>query len=551
MTQRTSSFGFLSSAPDRELYFFALYRLLEAALVAALLFSPLRELIGEPVDPRLASLVSILYLVVATALLLLGRLDGWRTGVVVLGVVADIAVAAAIGHLLPPVATGAALMLTFNLAGAALLLPLAAGLSLALLASLSLLGVAAWALLHNPQGAHTLVMPLAFTATYLAVTWLANATGQRLRSSQALAEHRGSALTRQVELNELIIRRMRTGVLLVDEDGRIRLANEAALAALGATRLDGLLLREAAHPLSVRLAEWRHGGERNDNSVLQLDPQQPAMLPRFVRPDPDSAHALVFLDDASLVSRRAESLTLSTLGRFAASLAHEVRNPLASISYAAQLLEESPLAPADRRMVQIIVQQCRRTNAIIETVMGLARRERAAPERLDLRRFVEHFVHEYKAGVPLETDRVEALTPDKPVLAVVDPRHLHQVTSTLVQNALNHGRLPGQPARVSLVVYQDEHPTLDVIDRGPGIPEAIAAQLFKPFYTTSEHGTGLGLYLAREICLANQATLEYVAMPGGGSCFRIRLPDAHSLLASPAETPKKTTPRRPDPRLRA
>ncbi len=531
MAQRSSSFGFLSSAPERELYFFALYRLLEAALIAALLFSPLRDLIGAPTNPQLAAVISVLYLVLGTTLLLLGRLDGWRTSVVVLGVLADIAMAAAISHLLPAAGTTAALLLTFNLAAAALLLPLALGLSLALLAALSLLGVAAWAMAHNTQGPNALAQPLAFTLTYLAAAWLAYMTAQRLRSSQALAESRGSALTRQVELNELIIRRMRTGVLLVDEDGRIRLANEAALAAMGATsRIDGLLLREAAHPLSVRLAEWRRDGERNDNTILQLDPSQPAMLPRFVRPDPDSAQALVFLDDASLVSRRAETLTLSTLGRFAASLAHEIRNPLASISYAAQLLEEASLAPADRRMVQIIVQQCRRTNAIIETVMGLARRERAAPERLDLRRFAERFVAEYKAGLPLETDQIDAVTPSKPVLATVDPRHLHQVVSTLVQNALNHGRLPGQPARVSLVAYQDEQPTLDVIDRGPGIPEAVAAQLFKPFYTTSEHGTGLGLYLAREICLANQATLDYVSIPGGGSCFRIRLPDAHSML---------------------
>ena len=529
MAQRASTFGFISSAPERELYFFALYRLLEAALIAGVLFSPLRDLIGEPAQPQLAALASILYLVLATVLLLLGRMEEWRNAVVVVGVAADIAMAALVSHALPAAATSAALLLTFNLAAGALLLPLAASLSLALLAALSLLGVAAWTMARDPQGANVLVQPLAFTLTYLAVAWLAYMAGQRVRSSLALAEHRGSALTHQVELNELIIRRMRTGVMLVDEDGRIRLANEAALAALGASRLDGLLLREAAHPLSVRLAQWRRSGERND-SLLQLDPGQPDMLPRFVRPHPDSGQTLVFLDDASLVSRRAETLTLATLGRFSASLAHEIRNPLASISYAAQLLEEAELAPADRRMVQIIVQQCRRTNAIIETVMGLARRERAAPEPLDLGRFAQQFVADYKAGLPLETDRIDAIVPDRPVLAMVDPRHLHQVVGTLVQNALNHGRMPGQPARVSLVAYHDEQPCLDVIDRGPGIPEAVATNLFKPFYTTSEHGTGLGLYLAREICLANQSGLEYVAMPGGGSCFRIRLPDAHSLL---------------------
>ena len=84
-----------------------------------------------------------------------------------------------------------------------------------------------------------------------------------------------------------------------------------------------------------------------------------------------------------------------------------------------------------------------------------------------------------------------------------------------MHNALTYGRLPGQPARVGLHVSNQHGPQIDVIDRGPGIPETVAAQLFRPFFTTSGHGTGLGLYIARELCRANQATLEYVAMPGG------------------------------------
>jgi two-component system sensor histidine kinase PilS (NtrC family) len=116
------------------------------------------------------------------------------------------------------------------------------------------------------------------------------------------------------------------------------------------------------------------------------------------------------------------------------------------------------------------------------------------------------------------------------VPALADPRQLHQVLVALVHNALTYGRLPGQPARVTLHIAQPHGPQIDVMDRGPGIPETVAAQLFRPFFTTSGHGTGLGLYIARELCRANQATLEYVPMPGGGCCFRIRLAGPHSLL---------------------
>jgi two-component system, NtrC family, sensor histidine kinase PilS len=244
----------------------------------------------------------------------------------------------------------------------------------------------------------------------------------------------------------------------------------------------------------------------------------------------------VFLDDATVVSRRAESLTLAALGRFSASLAHEIRNPLAAINYAVQLLEESEsIVDGDRRLLQIIHQQCQRTNGIVESVLGLARRERAVPEHVDLNAFVRRFVDEYQQTLSIETDSLVAVVGAKPVQALVDSRHLQQVVTVLVQNALNYGRLPGEPARVRVRVFQaEQRPMIDVLDRGPGIPEGVAAQLFRPFFTTSEHGTGLGLYIARELCRANQASLEYVAVPGGGSCFRVTLPGPHALLPASA-----------------
>jgi len=234
-----------------------------------------------------------------------------------------------------------------------------------------------------------------------------------------------------------------------------------------------------------------------------------------------------------VVSRRAESLTLSAMGRFSASLAHEIRNPLAAINYAAQLLEESTdIGDTDRRLLQIINQQCQRTNGIVESVLGLARRERANPENVDLASFLRRFVLEYKQGLSLETDSVEPIISETSVHALVDPRHLHQILTVLVHNALKYGRVAEEPARVRLrVARQDRTAIIDVMDRGPGIPETVASQLFRPFFTTSEHGTGLGLYIARELCRANQARLEYVSVPAGGACFRLVLAGPHTMMA--------------------
>jgi len=100
-----------------------------------------------------------------------------------------------------------------------------------------------------------------------------------------------------------------------------------------------------------------------------------------------------------------------------------------------------------------------------------------------------------------------------------------------VHNALHYGRLPGTPARIRVRVHTiGTQPCIDVVDRGPGIPEPIAAQVFRPFFTTSEHGTGLGLYIMRELCRANQATLDFLPVPGGGACFRLSLAAPHGLL---------------------
>ena len=537
MTQRPSLIANLESAPGRELYFFSLYRVLEAGILAGLLFSPLSEMLGQPRAPMLGTAVAVGYLLFATIMLLLGRKERWLVPLALVGVCVDIVVAVLITYALPEATAGIAMLLLFNVAAAALLLPFRLAVGIAVLAAVAmslefLVGVFGFSSSERP-----VAEVIMFAVTYLAVGYLAAQTGQRARSSQALAEQRGVEVANLFEVNELIIRRMRTGVLVVDAENRVKLANEAASLLIGEDGGEnsndgkGLHLPQVAPELARRLQQWRNGWQ-NDESPLQLSPDQPEVQPRFARLLVGSELSLVFLDDATVVSRRAESLTLSALGRFSASLAHEIRNPLAAINYAVQLLEESrSIIDGDRRLLQIIHQQCQRTNGIVESVLGLARRERASPEHVDLNTYVRRFVEDYQQSMSIETDSLEPVIGTKPVSALVDQRHLQQVLTVLVQNALNYGRLPGEPARIRLRVFQVENkPMIDVLDRGPGIPEAVAVQLFRPFYTTSEHGTGLGLYIARELCRANQATLEYVAVPGGGSCFRITLPGPHSLL---------------------
>ena len=530
LPQRRARDPNVDDALRRELYFFSLYRLFEAALLALMLFSPASALIGEPRYALLGKLTTVSYLAASLLLLYWAHSRRALRGQVMLGTAIDIAAATLATHALPAAAPGIALMLLFNIGAAALLLPLRYGLSGAAIAALAMLGEFLWTLLRNNTNDRPLAELLMFGVSYLAIAMLTYLLGRQMRDSQALAERRGAQVANLAEINELIIRRMRTGVLLVEEDGRLRLANEAALGLMGELGDGEHSLAMVAPEISRRLAAWLRDGA-TDDAPVRLGVDQLEVLPRFARLSAGSDTTLVFLDDASLLSRRAESMTLATLGRFSASLAHEIRNPLAAISYATQLLQESSrIDDADGRLLEIIHQQCMRTNGIVESVLGLARRERANPEHVDLAQFTRRFVDDYEQMLPPESGKLQAVG-DAAVAALVDPRHLQQVLTVLVANALHYGRLPGDPARVTLRVHASATaPQIDVVDRGPGIPDAVATQLFRPFFTTSEHGTGLGLYIARELCRANGASLEYVAVPGGGSCFRLTLPGPHALM---------------------
>ena len=530
----TSTASLTRAAIRRELHFFTLYRVLEAALLCLVVFSPVGVFLGGlPRHPALAASVALAYLVLAILLFLL-RHRGEVRLMTMVGIAVDIAASLLAMHALPSAASGIAMMLLFNVGAAALLLPLRVSLAVAALSGAALVGNHAWDILAGHGTGRPLAEVLMFAVSYLAIATLTSVVGRQMRASQALAEERGSQVANMAEVSELIIRRMRTGVLLVDGNGEIRLANEAAMVQLGSSGEGRRNLATAAPELARHLLRWQHD-TTGEPAPLQLSPELPEILPRFTRLLAGSDQVLVFLDDASLASRRAESLTLATLGRFSASLAHEIRNPLAAISYATQLLEESRDIPeADRRLLEIIYQQTHRMNGIVENVLGLARREAARPEHVDLAEFVRSFVADYQESHPLENDRLEVHVPRTAVAAMVDRRQLQQVVTVLVHNALVYGRLPGEPARIGVHARLDDGgtPQLDVTDRGPGIPERVAAQLFRPFFTTSGHGTGLGLYIARELCQANQASLDYVPVPAGGACFRIHLSGARAIATN-------------------
>ncbi|WP_369926817.1 PAS domain-containing sensor histidine kinase [Xanthomonas sp. NCPPB 2632] len=533
-----SSSRAVQNTARHELFFFNYFRLGQAAVYTALAFRP--EHMNWPAlpEPLAARLLALAYLLAALVMVSRTRISLHRPVLIVsIGLTLDIAAALFALILMHDVRMGVAMMLAVNMATGALLLPFRLSMFFAALATLAMLGHCLFDLNDPTAGDRELVEYGLFGAAYFACASLCYMLGRNIRASEALAEQRGIDLANLSQVNELIIRRMKTGVLLVDEGNRIHQLNESAWMLMGNPSAEQRDLGSLAPELSRRLYHWRTSGKLDESATMLAD-GTPEVIPRFSRLAPnDDSHVLIFLDDTSLVSRRAEELTLSSLGRLSASIAHEIRNPLAAIHYSAQLLAESTdMNDTDLRMVEIINNHCSRLNEIIENILQLSRRERSRPETLDLSQWVHHFVTEYRLGNDLGADILRAVSGSEPVAAVADPQHLQQVIWNLVQNALRYGRMPGEPARVMLVARHSEAgiPILEVIDRGPGIPPKVAAQIFEPFFTTHEYGTGLGLYLARQMTEANQAALEYVRVAGGGSCFRISLtPPARTAATVP------------------
>jgi two-component system sensor histidine kinase PilS (NtrC family) len=258
------------------------------------------------------------------------------------------------------------------------------------------------------------------------------------------------------------------------------------------------------------------------------------MRPHFVSLSGRSTGpVLIFLEDTSMISQRIQQSKLAALGRLSASIAHEIRNPVGAMSHAGQLLRESPaLGPDDRHLTEIIEKNAARVSQIIENILQLSRRDATRQERMDLVAWLEAFLAEYRATRQLAPERL-AMESTVPGLEVqFDPSHLHQVMWNLCDNALEHGGGGGEPVLVRLGrIASSDRPFLEVGDRGAGIDPAHAERIFEPFFTTGAAGTGLGLFIARELCQTNGALLVYEPRPGGGSTFRVVFADPQRWTA--------------------
>jgi two-component system sensor histidine kinase PilS (NtrC family) len=363
------------------------------------------------------------------------------------------------------------------------------------------------------------------------LTW---PVANRLRESEALVRRQEVDLANMAQLSQYIVQHLRESILVIDAQDRIRLINESAAQMLGdKSSYPDALIGEASPRLLYLLESWRQVGGRGaaapaDQTFVAADGAR-VIRPHFAPLGTESpAPLLIFLEDTSLIEQKVQQSKLAALGRLSASIAHEIRNPVGAMSHAGQLLGESPsLSEDDRRLTQIIRNNAERVSGIIDNVQRLSRREPARQERLPLSAWCEEFREEFCETMQLADGRVVVSAAGEELEVRADPQHLRQVTWNLCENALKHGGGgdPSQPVEIRCGrMIGSARPFLEVADRGPGVAPEHVERIFEPFYSGGG-GSGLGLFLARELVQANGATLLYQARPGGGSIFRMVFAD--------------------------
>jgi two-component system, NtrC family, sensor histidine kinase PilS len=519
----------LSAAADdttwRTLTIFCSYRVVLALFVAGAFIFLNRYFNLGVQSPRLVIPTLVVYVAAAAALFVPARLrEPSLTIQVTVGVFVDIVAVVMLMYASGGVRSGLGVILLVSLAAAGLITRGRLAYFHAAAAALAVLGEQSLQYLYHDPAPQDFVQAGLTSGAFFATAGLASALAKYARTSEQIAEERKIDLANMSQINELVIRDMQDGIVVVDAEGRIRQNNPRA------TQLLGPLppgrwpsIREYAPEIAALLEGWRKGSE---TTYMQLrTPRVAGELQVHFVPigSGDPAPTVVFIEDVGRMRGQAQQMKLVALGRLTASIAHEIRNPLSSIGHAAELLDEDArLGEADRRLLEIIRGNVFRLDRIVQEVLYLNRRDRAQPEAIEPVPYLQKFAQEFIIGerVPEDAIDVQVRTTQR---LWFDRQHLDQVLWNIVRNAWRHCRK--RPGSIRIVVWPAPAPgrlLVDVHDDGTGVPRETQAHLFEPFFTTQTQGTGLGLYIARELCEGNGARLEYVENPAGGQ-FRITL----------------------------
>ncbi|KTD22498.1 two-component system sensor kinase PilS [Legionella londiniensis] len=443
----------------------------------------------------------------------------------------DIIVMVLFIHVLGYLESGLGILLNASIAVLSILAPGRLAIFFASIASCMLLAISAFEYFYIKTNDDlsiffsTGIYGAGFFATALTAWYLA----QWVRSSEHMALDKAKELASMHRLNEYIVERLQYGVIYIDTNQEVRVMNTAARQFFNISeRQKGLTLQHVSQALYEKYLQFL-SQRKEDELVAQAIIENPYLQVHFY----STSHAaqtavLIILEDMTNIAQQAQQLKLASLGRFSASIAHELRNPLGAISHAVQLMGEgSHLNEEDKRLRQLIINNCNRMNTVIKNVLQISRQQQSKPETIELVPFVEQFIREFciinQCDMRLNPPR------DKKKTVVFDRSQLEQVLVILCDNAMQHGQDESGHVNINITIKTKARRTsLMVCDTGPGIPESIQNNIFDPFFSTLRSGYGMGLFIAKDLCEINQARLS-LTDSDLGCCFTISFHQVNEL----------------------
>ncbi len=436
------------------------------------------------------------------------------------------------------VSSGLGILLVVVIAASSMMLPSQLAILCAAIASIAIIADTSKLISENVLDISSFLPAGILGMTFFITSYLIRNLATRILGAQFIAEQRTADVNKLQLLNKNIVQRMRTGILVTDPQGQIELANAAAGELLSSKEIEKLAASPGTYyslpaPVMEQFKLWQINPQHHC-PVFSIEETGPELQISFsALTQQDSSNTLVFVENNRRLAQRAQHMKLASLGRLTASIAHEIRNPLGAISHAAQLLEESShLNTDDQRLSEIIQRHSNRMNNVIENILQLSSRNAPNPETIVLDQWLQQFIDEFENS---DNEKpIITLTSEQSCSVDIDCSQLSQVITNLAQNGLRYSQQQTGKATLEFYVHINpvsQLPVLDIIDDGPGIADDATEKLFEPFYTTEAKGSGLGLYISRELCEANEARLDYIRSEMGKSCFRISFPHPDRRLS--------------------
>ena len=510
------------------LWLLNLYRVILSGLFLSLFqLGPIPSMLGRH-DAKLFLVTSLSYFSVSIlfSITIHRRQPGFETQAHV-QVFTDIIALTLLMHASGGITSGLGLLLVAVIAGAGIVLTGRLAFLHAAFASVAVLGEQIYADFSSSFYTTAYTQAGILGTLFFATALLAHILARQARDSEALARQRSIDLANLEQLNDYVVRNVQSGVMVVDNNMRVRLINPSAWKLLGRPDIQPQQILTSHLPeLGELLDIWKKQPANTSYRLHQHD-NATELLIRFEQiGEQQATGTILYIESSSEIAQRAQQMKLASLGRVTAGIAHEIRNPLGAISHAAQLLAESEhLDKGDKRMIEIIRNHSTRMNSIIESVLQLSRRDKSTPKNILLADWLHEFMDEFALIESLTEQQYSVQIDPVDTTIYFDPKHLHQLIWNLCRNAMEHGQSnSSEDFKLSLsggFDREQNQPFLDIQDNGPGIEGNRVDEIFEPFVTTQASGTGLGLYICRELCELNQARIEYVPVASGGSSFRI------------------------------